>query len=61
MIVDEQHLRLHEAAQEVCLKLDADSFVLLSDEAKDAMIELAMLCGCSHVPWFCSQPYTEEK
>jgi len=52
MIVDDQHRDLHDTAQQVCLSLDFDGFVLLPDECQKAMIDLALRCGCTHVSWF---------
>lgn len=52
MIVDKQHLRLHEAAQEVVLSIDGDAFRRLDSKTQSLLRTLAMFCGCSHVPWF---------
>ena len=51
MITDPLHEALHSAAQEVCLSIGYDSYVLLSDKCKEALQQLAIFCGCTHVSW----------
>ena len=52
MIVDDQHLQLHEAAQLFVLSIDGLSFDLLPPKSQKRLQDLAMYCGCSHVSWF---------
>lgn len=52
MITDPVHERLHYSAQEVCLALGVNDFNRLDEKTQRALQDLAMYCGCSHVPWF---------
>lgn len=61
MIVDDQHLQLHEAAQEFVLSVDKWNFYKLPPKSRKLLQDLAMYCGCSHVPWFSEHVELEEE
>lgn len=52
MIVDEQHRHLHFAAQVVCLELTVDEVARLNERARVALVQLAIVSGCTHAAWW---------
>ena len=52
MIVDDQHRNLHDAAQEAVLSISLFYFLALPSDTQSKLQQLAMYCGCAHVPWF---------
>lgn len=52
MIVNEQHRHLHFAAQEVCLALAGAEVNGLNVRARIALVQLALVAGCTHVAWW---------
>ena len=58
MIVDDQHLKTHTAAQEVCISLEEDGLLDLvacphsGSRLYRALRDLAVHCGCTNVDWW---------
>ena len=52
MIADEQHRTLHFAAQAVCFALPSEIFAMLSQEARVALVQLAIYASATSVAWW---------
>lgn len=51
---------VREAGQRLCASIEYDTVLKLNDSAKSALCNLAVYCGCTHVPWWHGDTSVEE-